>query len=92
MKISTVPALDKAINSGLMAQCKEAGIDLCNSKETENRLSQTTYETGEMLWKIDNKPVMKLVIDNLTEDVIVFTLEKIKVKPNIITPKIITVN
>ena len=87
-----VPALDRAIETQLKNQCKEANLDTCNSSEVENRLSQTTFPTGEILWRIDGKVVLKLQIDNLTEDVIVFTLEKVKVKPNIVTPKIITVN
>lgn len=91
-KFSAVSALDKAIETCLTAQCKEASINTSNSKEVEMRLSQTTFESGEMLWKVDGKPILKLQIQNLTEDVIVFTLEKIKWKKNIITPKKIIVN
>ncbi len=75
---SAVPVLDKAIEFALKDQAKKAGIDICNSSEVEMRMSQTEYETGELLWKIDDKPVLKLEVQHLTEDVIVLTLEKIK--------------
>jgi hypothetical protein len=88
-----VSALDKAINSALESQAKKMNIDICNSNEVANRMSQTTYESGEMLFRIDNKPVLKLQIQNLTEDVIVFTLEKIKLhKEIIVANKTIMVN
>jgi hypothetical protein len=92
LNISTVPCLDKAINTQLMIQCKEASLNTSNSKEVEMRLSQTTFPSGEMLWKIDGRAVLKLQIENLTEDCIVFTLEKIKWEKNIVTPKIIMAN
>ena len=92
-KFSAVAALDKAIESALTAQAKKANLDICNSKEVESRMSQTTFESGEILWKVDNKPILKLQIENITEDVIVFTLEKIKLhKEIIVANKIITVN
>jgi len=81
---SMVPALDKAIETALTAQAKVAGIDICNGGEVELRMSQTIFPSGEILWKIDSKPVLKLAIQNLTEDVVVFTLEKIKLKKEII--------
>jgi hypothetical protein len=91
-KFSAVSCLDKAIEHALEEQCKVANLNISNSKEVEMRLSQTVYETGEMLFRIDDKPILKLQINNLTEDVIVFTLEKIKWKKSIITPKIIMAN
>jgi len=84
MTSSMVPALDRAIETCLTAQAKEAGIDICNSGECALRMSQTVFPTGDILWKIDSKPVLKLAIQNLTEDVIVFKLEKIKIKKEII--------
>lgn len=82
--ISKIPVLDKAVNTALEAQAKAAGIDICNSGECQLRMTQTTFDSGEILWKIDGEPVLKLQIENLTEDIIVFTLQKIKLKKKIV--------
>jgi hypothetical protein len=79
-----IDAIDKAIETCLKDQAKEAGIDICNSGECQLRMSQTTFPSGEMLWKIDDKPVLKLAIEAITEDVIVFTVSKIRWKKEII--------
>jgi post-segregation antitoxin (ccd killing protein) len=92
-KFSAVNALDKSIEHALEEQCKVANINISNSAEVELRMSETTFPSGEKLWKIDNRPILKLQIQNLTEDVIVFTLEKVKWKRDIIVNnKIIMAN
>jgi hypothetical protein len=82
-----ITGIDKAIEHALKDAIEKAGIDITHTDEVALRVSQTEFETGEILWKIDNKPVLKLAIGALSEDVIVFTLQKIKPKPEIIIPE-----
>ena len=88
-----ISIVDRSIEHALQQQAKKYGIDTSDAKQVE-RMVQTEYPDGTIVWMIDKQIVLRFGIENVGKDIIRFTVTKINPTTLIIQPdnKLITVN